>query len=89
MKQETPTKYGWRRIVKTPTRVEKDIGVLTKGLDFSKNPEKINDQGLAECDGFIAYSGVLKKDWAIIDSANVPCDNITQTAKASVDVCLE
>lgn len=89
MQQEKPPRYGWKRIVSTPTREPQDIGVLIKGLDFSKNPEEIELKALSECDGFIIHSGLLKKDWNVIDSANVPCDNIVITAKASVEECLE
>lgn len=89
MKQEAPRRYKWRRVVYTPGRGETDVKVLTKGLNFSKNPEKIDNTGISECDGFMLYSGLLRKDWSIIDSANVACDNITITAKASVDTCLE
>jgi len=85
MKQESPVRY--KRYIKTPSRKESPVGVLTKGLDFTKESEKTDQQCISECDGFIVYSGVLKKDWNVIDSANVACDNITITAAASVEVC--
>ena len=89
MKQEQPRRYQWRKVIYTPGRRETDVKVLTKGLNLSKNPEKIDDTGLTECDGFMLYSGLLRKDWSVIDSANVACDNITITAKASVETCLD
>ena len=79
--------YKYERIVKTPTRGSQEVGILIKGLNFSKDAEKVEKENLSTCDGFICYTGVLRKDWNVIDSANVACDNITITAAASVETC--
>jgi len=89
MKQSTPKYYKFKRVTRIPYRIPQEFEVLTSGLDFSKNPEEIDKKALSECDGFIIYSGVLRKDWNVTDSANVPCDNIVITVKASVPACLE
>ncbi len=88
MKKVDRKKRSWR-VVRTPTREQKTIPVLTKGLQLSEDPELTDLACVSVVDGFIVYSNLWRKDWALGLYSSQLVDNIITTAAASVPVCAE
>lgn len=59
---------------------------LVKGLYFYENTEMIPDEALSECDGFICYEGVLKKDHALVLCEDL-VNNAAYFAAANLPIC--
>jgi len=79
-------KRSWR-VVKTPTREQKTIPVLTKGLQLGEDPELTDLACVSVVDGFIVFSGLWRKDWALELYASQVVDNVATTAAASIPEC--
>ena len=86
MKRVDRKKRSWR-VVKTPTREQKTIPVLTKGLQLNEDPELTELACVSVVDGFVVFSGLWRKDWAISLYASQVVDNVATTAAASVPEC--
>ena len=86
MKKVDRKKRSWR-VVKTPTREQKTIPVLTKGLQLSEDPELTDLACVSVVDGFIVFSGLWRKDWALELYSSQVVDNVATTAAASIPEC--
>ena len=86
MKRVDRKKRSWR-VVKTPTREQKPIPVLIKGLQLAEDPELIDLACVSVVDGFVVYSGLWRKDWAMVLSSGQVVDNIATTAAGSIPEC--
>lgn len=86
MKRVDRKKRSWR-VVRTPTREQKTIPVLTKGLQLGEDPELTELACVSATDGFIVFSGLWRKDWALGLYASQVVDNVVTTAAASIPEC--
>ena len=86
MKKVDRKKRSWR-VVRTPTREQKTIPVLTKGLQLSEDPELTDLACVSVVDGFIVFSGLWRKDWALELYNSQVVDNVATTAAASIPEC--
>lgn len=86
MKKVDRKKRSWR-VVRTPTREQKTIPVLTKGLQLSEDPELTDLSCVSTVDGFTVYSGLFRKDWALGLYSSQLVDNIATTAASVLPEC--
>lgn len=85
MKVENKRRKNWR-IVKTPTRNVIDLPILLGGLSVSQTPEQVGDNCVVDVDGFIIYSELFRKDWAVV-AGTITLDNTSIVAAASCEEC--
>lgn len=75
------------RLVNTPKRSAPTLEPLTAGLQFLKDAELIDLKALSECEGFLLYEGLLKKDWEASTYSEDAVDNISTVAVVDVPEC--